>query len=78
MLPDIGTSRPWTDPEIVSIGRLPACSPLVPHPTADAARDGTRDASPWWRCLNGDWRFQLFDHPDVVPPEAVAAAGIPR
>ena len=78
MLPDIGSSRPWTDPEIVSIGRLAACSPLVPHPTADAARSGTRDASPWWRCLNGDWRFQLFDHPDVVPPEAVGvnAAGI--
>ncbi|MGD9703061.1 MAG: glycoside hydrolase family 2 TIM barrel-domain containing protein [Acidimicrobiia bacterium] len=73
MLPDIGSSRPWADPEIVSIGRLPMRSPLVAHPTVEAARASDRTASPWWRSLNGDWRFQLFDHPDVVPPDAVAA-----
>jgi beta-galactosidase len=57
-LPTIGDLRPWADPTQIQINRLPMRAPL---PVGDDAR----------RSLDGDWSFQLFDHPDVVPPEAV-------
>ena len=77
MLPEIGTVRPWTDPEIVSIGRLPMRSPLVAHATVEAARAGDRGASPWWRSLDGDWSFRLYDHPDSVDADAVGIDDAP-
>ena len=58
MLPTLGPIRPWTDPTITSIGRLPMHVPIT------RARR---------RSLDGDWSFALFDHPDHVPHEAIAA-----
>ncbi len=75
MLPVIGDLRPWADPEVVSIGRLPMHVPLVRH---DTRRDAQRNAaSPWVLPLDGRWRFRRFSHPDRVPRTAVAgdAAG---
>jgi beta-galactosidase len=74
VLPAIGSSRPWTDPEIVSIGRRAARSPLLAYPSADAARRGDRRDSPWWRSLDGDWRFRLVEHPDLLGAADVGAA----
>jgi beta-galactosidase len=56
MLPDIGTTRPWADPEVVAIGRLPMHAPLP----------STRR-----RSLNGQWHFKLFDSPDAIPARAL-------
>ena len=67
MLPDIGELRPWTDPEVVSIGRLPMRPPTVAHADIASARLADRTASPWWRPLDGGWRFRLAEHPDKVP-----------
>jgi beta-galactosidase len=75
MLPVIGELRPWTDPEVLSIGRLPMRPPTVAHPDVAQARSGEREASPWWRSLDGNWRFRLFEHPDQVPPTAVRSEG---
>ncbi len=71
MLPVIGELRPWTDPEVLSIGRLPMRPPTTAQPDLAAARHGERAASPWWRSLDGNWRFRLYEHPDQVPPTAV-------
>jgi beta-galactosidase len=57
-LPHIGAFRPWADPEINSIGRLPM---HVPLPLGDDAR----------RSLDGQWSFELFASPDEVPASAV-------
>ena len=67
VLPDIGELRPWTDPEVVSIGRLPMRPPTVAHADIASARLADRTASPWWRPLDGGWRFRLAEHPDKVP-----------
>ena len=59
MLPHLGAIRPWADPAITSIGRLPM---HVPLPLGDDAR----------RSLDGQWHFELFDTPDAVPATAVS------
>ncbi|WP_082101727.1 glycoside hydrolase family 2 TIM barrel-domain containing protein [Demequina rhizosphaerae] len=56
MLPVIGATRPWADPSIVAIGRLPM------H-TVRTGRERVR--------LDGPWSFALFDAPDAVPHQAV-------
>ena len=58
MLPDIGTSSPWTDPEVVSLRRL---AMHVPLPLGDDAR----------KSLDGKWAFELFDSPELVSAAAV-------
>jgi beta-galactosidase len=71
VLPVIGDLRPWADPDIVSIGRLPMRPPTTAHPDVGGARAGDRAASPWWRSLDGRWRLRLFDRPDDVRPKAI-------
>jgi beta-galactosidase len=66
---------PWESPEISGEGRLPMRSPLLPHPSAEAALEdllaGTegRDeaANPWRLGLDGTWRFALAANPASVP-----------
>jgi beta-galactosidase len=58
-LPHLDALRPWADPEVVSIGRLPM---HVPLPLAADAR----------KSLDGNWHFTLFASPDAVPTAAVA------
>ena len=55
-LPVVDDLRPWADPGVVQLGRLPMHVP----------RHGTRR-----RSLDGDWQFELFDHPDDVPATAL-------
>ncbi len=47
----------WEQPELVGINRLPARSTFVPFATADSAVEGISELSPWWRSLNGSWKF---------------------
>ncbi len=56
MLPTIGELRPWTDPTVVELGRLPMHVPL----------DGFRR-----RNLDGRWSLEMFEHPDRVPRAAL-------
>ena len=58
MLPVIGALRPWADPGLLELNRLPM---HVPLPLGVDAR----------RSLDGQWSFALFDRPDAVPAEAV-------
>jgi beta-galactosidase len=66
----IGSS--WRDPEQTGLHRLPARGSLIPFPDAETAREGERDASPWFLSLDGRWPFALFDRPENVPIETVA------
>ncbi len=58
MLPVIGQVRPWTDPEVVSLHRLPMHVPIT---RAEDAR----------KTLDGRWHFTLHPTPDAVPADAV-------
>jgi beta-galactosidase len=63
--PHVGTW--WEQPELQGLNRLPSRAPLVPYPDARSARRGDRDSSPWFRSLDGQWRFHLADHPRSAP-----------
>ena len=80
MLPVLGELRPWTDPAVTSIGRLPIAPPTSAFPSiADARAADPLDAtaSRWRRSLAGRWDFRLFDRPDAVPASAIGPATIP-
>src|SRR3989304_3436549 len=60
----LALGRTWEQPELTSIGRLPMRSPTVPFPDAAATLDD-RASSPWFRSLDGRWRFLLIDRPEA-------------
>ena len=51
MLPTIGNLRPWADPRINQINRLPMHATMF--------RENRMS-------LDGEWSFNLFSHPDEV------------
>ncbi|MFM7410716.1 MAG: sugar-binding domain-containing protein, partial [Actinomycetota bacterium] len=57
-IPAIGDVRPWADPEVVSINRLPM---RVPFTSTESRRVS----------LDGQWAVQRWAHPDLVPADAV-------
>ena len=57
MLPVIGEFRPWADPAVVELNRLPMHVPLSGVPR---------------RSLDGAWSLEMFDHADHVPNVALS------
>lgn len=66
-----GSLKTWQSPETLSLNRLPARATTYPYPSAATALENCREASPWWRSLNGDWDFRLVSRPEEVPAEFV-------
>jgi beta-galactosidase len=62
----------WRNPELTGLHRLPARGALIPFPDVETAREGERDASPWFHSLEGRWPFALFERPEDVPAEVVS------
>jgi beta-galactosidase len=60
-------SRPWEQPELTHLNRLPARATLVPFETARQALSYDRNKSPWFKLLNGTWQFKLVRNPEAVP-----------
>ncbi|HQK94330.1 MAG TPA: glycoside hydrolase family 2 TIM barrel-domain containing protein, partial [Armatimonadota bacterium] len=56
----------WQDPSVLSRNKEPDRATLVPYPVRVQAVDGVREASPWYRSLNGEWHF----HWAIRPSEA--------
>ena len=67
-----GPTRSWTQPELAGLGRLPARATLYPFPDDASALSRDRTASPWFKSLNGDWRFHLAPRPEAVPGDAAS------
>lgn len=74
LLIQAGLLKTFVAPECVSLNRLPMRAPLYPFPNAAMARKGDRNTSPWFRLLNGAWRFRIVERPEEVTQEDVAAA----
>lgn len=60
-------SRPWEQPELTNLNRLQARATLLPYKTVAQARGGNREDSPWYKSLNGAWKFRLVKNPESVP-----------
>jgi beta-galactosidase len=59
----------WEDPKIVQRSKEPAHVTLVPFADAPSALAGERQASPYFRLLNGNWKFHLATRPETAPAE---------
>ena len=62
----------WRRPEITQVGRLPMTNASIPARDVGTARAGGRVGNPWYRSLNGTWRFRLVDRPEKAPARFMA------
>ncbi len=58
--------RDWEDPKVVERNKESGHATLLPYPDEASAAAGDK-STPWYRLLNGDWKFQLVDKPESVP-----------
>lgn len=65
--------KPWEQPELTEINRLPARATLYPFQTVLQARTGDRERSPFYQSLNGQWKFRLVNHPERAPRDFMDA-----
>ena len=57
----------WENPQVVGRNKAPAHATLVPYQDAATALRGDRDASAFFRLLNGDWAFAWSPNPAAAP-----------
>ncbi len=69
----IGGANTWMSPGCVSLNRLPMRATLYPFPDPNAARTRPREESPWFRSLDGRWRFRMAARPEEVTAADLAA-----
>jgi beta-galactosidase len=69
----IGGAKTWMAPEIIQINRLPSRATAYPYPNHRLALANSREASPWFLSLNGEWDFHLAQRPEDVPAEFIQA-----
>ena len=58
----------WQDPAVIGRHKQPAHATLMPYATVEQALEGSREASPYYRSLNGDWKFHWVEKPADRPP----------
>lgn len=69
------TERDWDNLEVLQRGRAPSRAYFVPHAGRAAALTYERGSSPWFRSLNGKWKFRYAQAPELAPCGSGAAEG---
>lgn len=65
---DAAPGREWdSDPTTFAVNREPARAALVPYRDTASALQGKRATSPYYRSLNGNWRFRWSETPEKRP-----------
>ncbi len=59
----------WENPRILHHNRLPARSYTFAYPDVESARGLDRGRSPWFRLLNGVWKFHYAPTPAEAPED---------
>ncbi|WP_423746475.1 glycoside hydrolase family 2 TIM barrel-domain containing protein [Haladaptatus sp. SPP-AMP-3] len=57
----------WKNPGVTGRNRRRDHAYALPHPSRSSALLSNRDASPWFKLLNGNWRFRYETNPHNVP-----------
>ncbi|UCG58833.1 MAG: beta galactosidase jelly roll domain-containing protein, partial [Phycisphaerales bacterium] len=57
----------WEDPEVIGRNKEPAHCTLMPYPDVATALKCQREASPFYKSLNGDWKFNWVRKPADRP-----------
>lgn len=59
--------RPWEDPQVSGINRLPARASSFSFPNETLALQNDKETSGRYKLLNGDWKFHWSPTPEGVP-----------
>ncbi len=62
-----GSALDWENPEVFSRNKEPGHCTLMPYPDVASALEVDREASPYYRSLNGDWKFNWVRKPADRP-----------
>ncbi|MCF8387316.1 MAG: DUF4981 domain-containing protein [Bacteroidales bacterium] len=57
----------WENPKIISINKEPAHAKRVPFESTQQAMEIDISKSPWYKSLNGNWKFNWVDSPERRP-----------
>ncbi|MDH4389097.1 MAG: glycoside hydrolase family 2 TIM barrel-domain containing protein [Fimbriimonas sp.] len=57
----------WQDPEVVGVNKLPARAEAIPFADAASAMTLDRAKSPFYKSLNGEWKFNWVGRPADRP-----------
>ena len=57
----------WEDPQVVGTDKLDPHAPVYPFADEATARGLDRSQSPYYRLLNGRWKFRFSPHPEARP-----------
>lgn len=66
---NLTAANDWEDPQVIDRNKLPATATMYRFDSAEAARDGTRDDSPYVKLLNGTWKFDWVKTPEQRPTD---------
>src|SRR3954452_124708 len=47
----------WDNPAVVHVGTERPHATMMVYPSLDSAKAGNRALSPWFKLLNGNWKF---------------------
>ena len=61
--------KDWENPQVVGRNKEPAHVTLLPYADVTTALVGERNNSPFFRLLNGDWRFHFSPTPAAAPED---------
>lgn len=64
-----GTNNDWENSEIFGINKEEAHSTAIPFATIDEAKETNWEASPFYRLLNGKWKFKWVPKPADRPSD---------
>jgi beta-galactosidase len=59
----------WENPQMIGRNKEPARATSLPYATSSQAIEGTREASPYYQCLNGTWKFHWCGQPEDRPKD---------
>jgi len=59
----------WENPEVFQRNREPAHCSLMVYSDYESAIQGLKDSSPYYKSLNGQWKFNWVSRPDKRPKE---------
>lgn len=62
----------WENPQITERNKEPGHVPLMPYADEQTALAGNKTASPYFRSLNGNWKFHLAERPQAAPADYYA------
>ncbi len=61
--------KDWQNMQIIQRGRTPARATLIPYADPETARTGQRGLSPYFRLLNGMWKFHYSEAEALAPAD---------